>query len=162
METLVPRNEPRSKLVRLLVVGSWLIFITNRILSFPVSVEAVPHLLLDTLASLFGLIATISALLLTKRWHTFSLIAAALYLATYVCYVTLQSMDRAFGGGVVDFYRSTGQIASYLFNNYGFRMAPFLVVEILMPLSQAAILLWLLRPNPSLQYGPAKSARPLS
>jgi len=156
METLSPSDHAMTLTVRFLVIGSWLIFLTVWVLWIPVPETALLSFVLAIFAAIFGIIALITAILHLTRWRLLSLLASLVYLATYFSRVAISSIDRAntwhfsLAGGVLDYYKDVGLITFHLINDR-LGLISFLAVEVLMPLSQIAILWLLLRPNPRVE-----------
>ena len=152
--TDIVRTDLVFSVARILVIGSWSIFVVAWIVALPIPPEATTKFLLAVLASLFGIVATLSALLRFNLWRLVAAISAGVYLLTYCVYVVLSSLDHAetwrltFLGGVGDFYISNWKILMHFLNTYGIAQAlSFAFVEMLMPVAQLAILIALIRPN---------------
>jgi hypothetical protein len=164
--TDIARTDLVFSVPRILVIGSWSIFIVAWIVALPIPPEATTKFLLAVLASVFGIVATLSVLLRIKLWRLLAVISAGVYLLTYCVYVVLSSLDLAetwrltFLGGVGDFYSSIWKILLQFLNTYGFAPAlTFAFVEMLMPVTQLAILIALIRPNHAVENDAPRASR---
>jgi hypothetical protein len=144
--------------LRIVVAGSWLIYITELALSIPIPREGFVPLLLGIFASMFGVGAVVAATFTSSRWRVFASTAACVYLVTYCVRMALLTLDEAetWGGSFPETlgraYRSSWQIFAHFYETFGVTEAvSYAFTAFLMPVLQLGIAtLLIMGANPSM------------
>ena len=154
----------KFRILRVVVVGSWLIYAIGLALSIPIPPEAIVGFLLGIAAALVGISASAAALVNSRLWRILAVVAAWIFLIVYVVrFIALASMDAESSEtsllhGMATVVRGTWLIAQHLYGTYGIvNVVPYIFTTFAMPLLQLAIiLLFRASPNRSLQGTPER------
>src|SRR4051794_16082100 len=111
--------------LRTIIVISWTLFTAVLIGSIPVPTEVLTEFLLEVLAALIGVIATVFALANLRRWRAMGLIAAWVFLAGYLVRLLIwantsaQTWETSIDGGLATVSKDSWLITQHLYRTFG-------------------------------------------
>lgn len=135
--------------VRLLVLASWAVYSIQIALSFPIQHS---YVLLHSLAvpiCLVGILGGILAVLRRSIWTWFALLAAIAFLTRYIVFILALALwrDASFVEAIFQVYANNWAIFTHFAMTFGaVPAASFAFAEFLMPILQASLVVYLMRP----------------
>ena len=154
MATQVTR---KLQTLRIVVAGSWAVYITTLVVSVPFASEYLIDFLFSVMVSLIGIAAVAASFAETRLWRILGRVAALVYL---VGYVTRNGM-LIHSYGLTAVLKDSWLIAEYSYKVNGIgNVVAYTFTMFVMPVLQLGII-WLLRasPNPLLQGTRQEAAR---